>query len=91
MRCRARCVIIDGKIKALTGGDHNHAAHTEKIEKILRRNQMIEMVPTQMTFISTTKTKDPTTAASTTTTTSDNNYFLPKYGYDEDDDNVIIC
>jgi FLYWCH zinc finger domain len=37
-RCRARCVIIDGQIKAMTGGPHNHPAHTQKIEKIRRRN-----------------------------------------------------
>lgn len=82
MRCRARCVIIDGKIKAMTGGDHNHAPHTEKIEKILRRNQMVDMVPAQMTFYPPSKTKE---------TPISDNYFLPKYDYDEDDDNVIMC
>ncbi|XP_037910035.1 modifier of mdg4 isoform X16 [Hermetia illucens] len=40
-RCRARCVIENGKIRALTGGSHNHLPHTEKIAKILRRNSIV--------------------------------------------------
>jgi hypothetical protein len=31
-------VIIDGQIKAMTGGPHNHVSHSEKIMKIKRRN-----------------------------------------------------
>lgn len=36
-RCRARCVIVDGRVQAMTGGDHNHAPHTAKIQRILSR------------------------------------------------------
>ncbi|XP_065073200.1 modifier of mdg4-like isoform X6 [Ochlerotatus camptorhynchus] len=43
-RCRARCVIVDGRLSALTGTLHNHAAHTEKIAKISRRNNMVDDV-----------------------------------------------
>lgn len=39
-RCRARCVIENGKIKALTGGEHNHPPHTEKIAKIILKNSL---------------------------------------------------
>lgn len=44
-RCRARCVIVDGKLKALTGGEHNHPPHTEKIQKICRRHNSVKMQP----------------------------------------------
>lgn len=42
-RCRARCVLVDGIVKTLTGGPHNHAPHTEKITKILKRNERNEV------------------------------------------------
>lgn len=41
-RCRARCVLVDGIVKTLTGGPHNHSPHTEKITKILKRNERNE-------------------------------------------------
>lgn len=41
-RCRARCVIEDGQLRSLTGGEHNHGPHTEKIAKILRRNRLTD-------------------------------------------------
>uniref|UniRef100_A0A1B0GN86 FLYWCH-type domain-containing protein n=1 Tax=Phlebotomus papatasi TaxID=29031 RepID=A0A1B0GN86_PHLPP len=41
-RCRARCVIKDGKIQALTGGHHNHLPHTEKIQKIRKRESLMD-------------------------------------------------
>lgn len=41
-RCRARCMVVDGKLKALTGGGHNHPPHTEKIQKIIRQNKFVE-------------------------------------------------
>lgn len=41
-RCRARCVIVDGKLSALTGSQHNHPPHTEKIDKINKRNQLLD-------------------------------------------------
>lgn len=48
-RCRARCVIVDGKLKALTGGQHNHPPHTEKIQKICRRHNSVKMQPKEKT------------------------------------------
>lgn len=36
-RCRARCVLVNGVVKSLTGGPHNHMPHTDKIEKIEKR------------------------------------------------------
>lgn len=41
-RCRARCVIVNGCVKSLTGGQHNHPPHTEKINKITRRNEIFD-------------------------------------------------
>ncbi|XP_055594675.1 modifier of mdg4-like isoform X7 [Uranotaenia lowii] len=41
-RCRARCVIINGRLSALTGTLHNHPPHTEKIAKISRRNHLAD-------------------------------------------------
>lgn len=41
-RCRARCVVFNGVLKSLTGGPHNHLPHTEKIEKITKRNEVFE-------------------------------------------------
>ncbi|KAL9893463.1 modifier of mdg4-like isoform X11 [Glossina fuscipes] len=40
-RCRIRCVIENGKLKSISGGGHNHAPHTEKIEKMLERSRMV--------------------------------------------------
>uniref|UniRef100_W8B1V0 FLYWCH-type domain-containing protein n=2 Tax=Ceratitis capitata TaxID=7213 RepID=W8B1V0_CERCA len=42
-RCRARCVLEDGKLKSESGGLHNHPPHTEKIEKMVERNRMVEL------------------------------------------------
>lgn len=42
-RCRARCVLVDGMVKTLTGGPHNHLPHTEKIMKITKRNVLHDM------------------------------------------------
>uniref|UniRef100_A0A182SCM1 FLYWCH-type domain-containing protein n=1 Tax=Anopheles maculatus TaxID=74869 RepID=A0A182SCM1_9DIPT len=42
-RCRARCVIKNGRLSALTGAQHNHPPHTEKIERIVRRNLADEL------------------------------------------------
>ena len=42
-RCRARCVLEDGKLKSETGGLHNHPPHTEKIEEMIERNRMVEL------------------------------------------------
>lgn len=44
-RCRARCVILNGRIQAMTGGEHKHPPHTDKIAKILLRNQMVNVIP----------------------------------------------
>lgn len=38
-RCRARCLVSGGKIVSLTGGKHNHAPHTEKIQKIFKKEK----------------------------------------------------
>lgn len=47
-RCRARCVLVDGIVKALTGGQHNHAPHTEKILKIQKRSDPLnDVAPVQ--------------------------------------------
>lgn len=35
-RCRARCVIANGKINTMTGS-HNHPPHAEKIKKLAKR------------------------------------------------------
>lgn len=43
-RCRARCVLVNGLVKSLTGGPHNHPPHTEKIEKIQKRSEPTENV-----------------------------------------------
>lgn len=48
-RCRARCVLVDGIVKALTGGQHNHAPHTEKILKIQKRSDPLNEVPAVQT------------------------------------------
>lgn len=42
-RCRARCVLEYGKLKSESGGLHNHPPHTEKIEKMIERNRMVEL------------------------------------------------
>lgn len=39
-RCRSRCVLENGKLKALSGGPHNHPPHTDKIAKMVVRNRM---------------------------------------------------
>lgn len=51
-RCRARCVIADGKVRAMTGGGHNHGPHTEKIAKIMHRSQLetIGMAQSEQSF-----------------------------------------
>ncbi|XP_050084763.1 modifier of mdg4-like isoform X3 [Anopheles aquasalis] len=41
-RCRARCVVKNGRLSALTGAQHNHPPHTEKIQRIIRRNNADE-------------------------------------------------
>lgn len=41
-RCRARCVLVNGIVKSLTGGPHNHPPHTDKIDKIQKRSEPIE-------------------------------------------------
>jgi hypothetical protein len=38
-RCRARCLVSNGKIICLTGGKHNHPPHTEKIQKIFKKEK----------------------------------------------------
>lgn len=38
-RCRARCLVSGGKIVSLTGGKHNHPPHTEKIQKIFKKEK----------------------------------------------------
>lgn len=43
-RCKARCVIENQKLKALTGTTHNHPPHTEKIEKISKKNSLSGLV-----------------------------------------------
>lgn len=37
-------MIVNGKLSALTGTQHNHDPHTEKIAKISRRNNMVDKV-----------------------------------------------
>lgn len=41
-RCRARCVLVNGIVKSLTGGPHNHPPHTDKIIKIQKRSEPME-------------------------------------------------
>lgn len=48
-RCRARCVVKNGRLSALTGTQHNHPPHTEKIERIVRRNHADEVQEQHMT------------------------------------------
>ncbi|XP_017865689.1 PREDICTED: modifier of mdg4-like isoform X8 [Drosophila arizonae] len=48
-RCRSRCVLENGKLKSITGGLHNHAPHTEKIEKIIQRNRLAAVSTTSRT------------------------------------------
>lgn len=43
-RCRARCVLVDGVVKSLTGGPHNHPQHTDKIMKIQKRSDPIDSI-----------------------------------------------
>lgn len=38
-RCRSRCVLENGTLKCLSGGEHNHPPHTEKIAKMMDRNR----------------------------------------------------
>ncbi|XP_013102002.1 modifier of mdg4 isoform X7 [Stomoxys calcitrans] len=38
-RCRSRCVLENGRLKCLSGGEHNHPPHTEKISKMIDRNR----------------------------------------------------
>ncbi|XP_052903354.1 modifier of mdg4-like isoform X1 [Anopheles moucheti] len=47
-RCRARCVVKSGRLSALTGAQHNHLPHTEKIERIVRRNHADELQELEM-------------------------------------------
>uniref|UniRef100_A0A4Y0APV2 BTB domain-containing protein n=1 Tax=Anopheles funestus TaxID=62324 RepID=A0A4Y0APV2_ANOFN len=47
-RCRARCVVKNGRLSALTGAQHNHPPHTEKIERIVRRNHADELQEQEM-------------------------------------------
>nr|XP_049461666.1 modifier of mdg4-like isoform X1 [Anopheles coluzzii] len=47
-RCRARCVVKSGRLSALTGAQHNHPPHTEKIERIARRNYADEQQELEM-------------------------------------------
>lgn len=35
-----RCVLEAGKLKSLSGGIHNHPAHSEKIEKMLEKARL---------------------------------------------------
>lgn len=44
-RCRARCVLVNGIVKSLTGGQHNHLPHTDKIAKILKRQDEADSPP----------------------------------------------
>uniref|UniRef100_A0AAG5CNE8 BTB domain-containing protein n=1 Tax=Anopheles atroparvus TaxID=41427 RepID=A0AAG5CNE8_ANOAO len=46
-RCRARCVVRCGRLSALTGALHNHPPHTEKIDRIMRRNYTDELLQEQ--------------------------------------------
>lgn len=43
-RCRARCVLVNDQVKALTGGPHNHPPHSDKIAKIQKRSEPTETV-----------------------------------------------
>lgn len=38
-RCRARCLVSNGKIISFTGGKHNHPPHNDKIEKIVKKER----------------------------------------------------
>lgn len=40
-RCRARCVIENGKLKSCSGGFHNHLPHTDKINKMVNKSQLL--------------------------------------------------
>jgi FLYWCH zinc finger domain len=66
-RCRARCVVIDGQIKAMTGGPHNHPAHTQKIEKIRRRTMSTSKLE---------ETMDPLFTAAVASTSHNEDGFL---------------
>lgn len=38
-RCRARCLVAEGRLISMTGGLHNHPPHTEKINKIFKKEK----------------------------------------------------
>lgn len=47
-RCRARCVVKNGRFSAFTGAQHNHPPHTEKINRIVARNHADELQEQEM-------------------------------------------
>lgn len=67
-RCRARCVVKNGQISAITGGEHNHLPHKEKIEKIVRRNSLVQ--PTGVNTDKRTTKSNKTAKCRTRTITS---------------------
>lgn len=74
-RCRARCVILNGRIQAMTGGEHKHPPHTEKISKILQRNQMVNLLPAS---------ERAATGAAAYEERDEHHLYLPKYEDEED-------
>lgn len=77
-RCRARCVILNGRIQAMTGGEHKHPPHTEKISKILLRNQMVNLMP------SSDQAASEEAATHAYDERDENHLYLPKYEEEED-------
>lgn len=59
----------------MTGGEHNHPAHTEKIEKIIQRNQAVQMVSRRMQVISCVPSND----------IGEDHLFINKFENDIDD------
>lgn len=79
LRCRARCVILNGRIQAMTGGEHKHPPHTDKISKILLRNQMVNLMPSSEHAASETSAHELAYVER-----DENPLYLPKYNEDED-------
>lgn len=79
-RCRARCVILDGKIQAMTGGDHNHPPHTEKISKILLRNQTVKLMPS----VGQSVVAEADSNELIYEEREEHHFYLPEYEEDED-------
>lgn len=59
-RCRARCVIVNNSVQSMTGGPHNHQPHKEKIDKFMRRSEIIDELPKDEELIEISECKTET-------------------------------